>query len=213
MNTTPGKRDSSRLGEGQQPRLSRRLLQAARPQPGHSHLPIGELIENLGEGSFGWCLLVFAVVNLMPMPVGSNLITALPLLALTVQMAIGWDYVHLPRFIARREIHGVSFRRGVVRARPLFIRLERVVRPRHRWVFAPAYHRLTGIALFIISFALFLPIPLSGWVSAGALFAYAVGLIADDGLVALGGLVLGALAITVTTTMGTLLILGFKVVM
>ena len=48
--------------------------------------------------------LIFALVNLLPVPVGSNRITAIPVIVLTAQMALGDDQVRLPGVIARRGI-------------------------------------------------------------------------------------------------------------
>lgn len=194
--------------EYRQPRLSLRLLRAARPRNGGARIRIGELIENLGEYSFGWSVLVFALINMMPLPVGSNLITALPLIILTSQMSRGWHHVHVPEFIACREIDSATFRRRVASVRSLTARLERVLRPRYGWLFGPDYYRAISVALLAISLTLFLPIPGTGFILACALFVFAVGLIAEDGLVAFGGLCLGLVSMAMAVTLVTLFILG-----
>lgn len=194
--------------EYRQPRLSLHLLRAARPRDGGRRIRIGELIRNLGEDSFGWCLIVFGLVNMMPLPVGSNLVTALPLIILSWQMCRGWHYVHVPEFIARREIDSPSFRRRVASTRWLTARLERILKPRYQWIFSPLYYRGIAVTLFAISFALFLPILGTGFILASAVFTFAVGLVAEDGLIALAGLALGIVATGVALALVTLFALG-----
>ncbi|MBE9639166.1 exopolysaccharide biosynthesis protein [Salipiger mangrovisoli] len=61
--------------------------------------------------------------------------------------------------------------------------------------------RPLGGLLFAISFALFLPLPLSGWFPAISLFVVGVGLVEEDGLVAIAGLIFGTLSIGLTGLM------------
>lgn len=171
-------------------------------------LPIGMLVAVLGERSFGWSILLFAVINLVPMPLGSTLLTAVPLILLTAQMAMGYNHVRLPRMIARRSVSRSGLRRVVHRLQPVVRPIERIVRRRHEWIFRPRWERATGAALLAIAIALFLPIPLSGWFPAISLFISAIGLIERDGLVTLIGLVFGAVSIVVTLAMITTIVLG-----
>jgi hypothetical protein len=196
--------------EYRQPRVSLHLLRAARPRDGGQRISIGELIRNLGEESFGWCLIVVGLINMMPLPVGSNLVTALPAIILTWQMCRGWHYVHIPAFIARRDIDSTAFRRRVASIRWLTARLERVLRPRYQWIFAPAYYRAIAVMLFAISLALFLPILGTGFILASSIFTFAIGLIAEDGLVALAGLGLGLIAAVFAATLLTVFTLGIS---
>jgi len=197
-----------RIPDYRQPRLSLRLLRAARTQEGETSISLGQLIRNLGESSFGWCLLVFAMVNMMPLPVGTNLVTALPLLILSGQMLRGWHHVHVPEFISRRRINSLAFRRRVASMRFLTARLERLLRPRQSWLFAAAYYRAVAAILLTVSFALFLPIPGSGLISASGIFLFSVGRIADDGLVAIAGLSLGMVAVGVAIGLAGLFTVG-----
>lgn len=180
---------------------------ALRRQPVDT-VPVESLLAELGERSFGWTVLFFALVNLLPLPFGSNMITAIPLLLLTVQMALGYRHVTLPAFISRRHVPRDGLSRLVLRLKPLFRPVERIIRPRRSWIFQPRYERTIGLGLLVVATALFLPIPFSGWVSAGALAVTSVGLIERDGVVTLLGLALGGLAVTVTLSMAVLLLIG-----
>jgi hypothetical protein len=185
-------------GPVMRPGLTRALLRASGKRQGEETISLDELIGNLGEHSFGWCLLLFAMVNLTPLPIGSNVITAIPLILLTAQMTFGCRHVRLPGIVTKRRVPRSAFRRLVLRARPAIRLLERMARPRHAAIFSTNYYRIISGLLLAFSIALFLPIPLSGFIPAASLFLAAVGIIAGDGLAMLMSLVLGMVSIAIT---------------
>lgn len=205
--------------------MSRSLLMALRRRRGQAdqgpedagqaqddRRSLGAILSELGDRSFGWSIIVFALVNLLPLPFGSNIVTALPLLLLTGQMVLGFSYVRLPGFIARRRVPRRGFQGVVLRFRPVLWRIERVIRPRFAWLFTPRAERIIGAWLFVVSAALFLPIPFSGLISAFALLVAGIGLAERDGGVVCAGLAVGVLAIAVTLTAATAIVLGVRAV-
>jgi hypothetical protein len=194
--------------------LSRRLVRAAggRSRAGGElsgdAMRVDELIGTLGDRSFGWCIVLFALVNLMPIPFGGTMITSLPLILVTVQMALGLRELRLPGALMRREIGRKGFQKAVMRLRPLMRPIERVVRPRHAALFTARNEQLLGIVLVAVAVSLFLPIPLSGYLPAAALLVVGIGLVERDGLVALAGMILGMVAVGVTVAVGLAVVLG-----
>lgn len=189
-------------------RLSRRLFRAAGPRGAPGDLTVGEVIAGLGDRSFGWMILLFSLVNLMPWPPGSTLILGIPLVLVTGQMALGLRAVRLPGFVTRRQVNRKTFQRVVLRLRPLIRPIERMVRPRLAYVFAPGPERALGAFLLCVSIALFLPIPLSAYGPAIALFVTGFGLVERDGVITLIGVALGVAAIVVTVVAATMIYLG-----
>src|SRR3546814_16692804 len=106
-------------------------------------------------------------------------------------MVLGFSYVALPRFIAERRVSRRGFQRIVLRMKPVLRPLERIIRPRLAWLFERHSERLLGAFLFLVAFALFLPIPLSGFLPPFALFIAGLRLAERDGVVTLLGLPLG----------------------
>ena len=180
------------------PSLSLPILRTTREQHRAGGLSIGGLLTALGDSSFGWAIVLFALLTLLPLPPGSSLLTALPLLGTTLQMMIGYRHVRLPARLARVELNPEKLRRTVLRLRPVTRRLERVLSPRYSMLFGASNQRLLGMALFVIAFALFLPVPGSGWFPAVSLLVVGVGLVERDGLVVLAGVALGALSVVLT---------------
>ncbi len=190
-------------------RLSRRLVRAAARERGTAEdMSIGELIETLGDRSFGWCILLFGLINMLPMPVGSNMITSIPVVLLTGQMALGLHRVRLPRFVLNRRVSRKRFQKLVLWLGPAIRPVERLVRPRLDQVFAPRAERALGAFLFVVALALFAPIPLSGYIPAAALCLAAIGLVERDGAVTLAGAGLGLVAIAVTVVVAVMIFLG-----
>lgn len=189
-------------------RLSRRLFRAAGQRGAPGDLMLGEVVAGLGDRSFGWLILLFSLINLMPWPPGSTVILGIPLVLVTGQMALGLRQVRLPGFVTRRRVGRKTFQRVVLRLRPLIRPIERVVRPRHAYVFAPRSERALGGFLVCVSLALLLPIPFSAYGPAIALFVTGFGLVERDGLVTLAGAALGVAAIVVTVVSATLIYFG-----
>lgn len=190
--------DGSNDGIRRRPSLAMPILRTSREQQKAGPLTLGGLLQGLGETSFGWAIVVFSLATILPLPPGSSLITALPVLITVVQMTLGFDHVRLPARLARVKIDPGKLRRKLLRLRPIMRRLERILRPRMTWLFHGRYERLFGISLLAIAFTLFLPVPGSGWFPAISLFIAGVGLVERDGLVSLLGLLAGAVSIALT---------------
>ncbi len=192
--------------------LTRRLVRAAGEERASGEtMQVDALLSSLGDRSLGWCMVLFAIVNLIPMPLGGTMITALPLLLVAGQMALGVRELHLPAMLMRREIGCRRFQRVVMRLRPLMRPIERMVRPRREGVFTPRNERLIGCAMFAAAFALFLPFPLSGYLPAVSLLVTGFGLVERDGLVVLAGVGIGILSVIVTAAVGAALFFGVQI--
>ncbi|MDV7144368.1 exopolysaccharide biosynthesis protein [Tropicimonas sp. TH_r6] len=200
----------SQNGKGKRLSLSLPLLRTSRDHHRAGTLTLGNLISSLGEASFGWAIVLFSLLTFLPLPPGSSILTAIPLLVTTVQMMLGYPFVRLPGPMARMKLDQEKFRRTILRLRPITRRLERVLKPRHSVLFAPRNERLVGLLLFVISFALFLPVPFSGWFPAISMLIVGVGFVEQDGLVAAAGLVMGVLSVLLTVVLLVSISIGFE---
>ncbi|MCK7615965.1 exopolysaccharide biosynthesis protein [Roseibium sediminicola] len=185
------------------PSLSLPILRRSRDQHRDGTLTLGNLLSALGETSFGWAIVLFSLLTLLPLPPGSSLITGLPVLVTTLQMVLGFPHVKLPGPLARLKLDHTKLRRTMARLRPITRRLERMLVRRYEGMLAPKHERTLGLALFVIAFALFLPVPLSGWFPATALFIAGVGIVERDGLVVILGLLLGLASVLLTAAILT----------
>lgn len=189
-------------------RFSWRLLRAARDPGLQPDMSVAELVLELGDRSFGWCIVIFTLFNMLPMPIGSTMILAIPVILVAAQMAAGLSLVWLPGFVMRRRFSRKRFRRLVLKLRPLIRPVERLVKPRHHYLFTQRAERMIGVFLFFVALALFMPIPFSAYLPATSLLVAGIGLVERDGLIVWLGLALGAFAIVVTVVVGGLLLSG-----
>ncbi|MBE9639170.1 exopolysaccharide biosynthesis protein [Salipiger pacificus] len=133
--------------------LSLPIIRASRSQHQSGRLTVGSLLSGLGEASFGWALVVLSLVNLLPLPPGFTLLTAIPLLVASAQVCLGYPSIRLPRKFADLHLDHDKLRRTVLRLRPLTRRLERLLQKRHRYVFKRKRRLLpTGVQLDGVKF-------------------------------------------------------------
>lgn len=188
-------------------RLLRRLFRVAGERRDADEIAIADVVAKLGDRSFGWLLLFFSVFSLIPMP-GGGMITAIPLFWVLGQMALGYPRIRLPAWVTRRRVNRRAWQRLVMRMTPLIRPIERMLEPRMEHLFVRRNERLLGALQCLTAFALFLPVPLSGFIPAAALVITGLGLVERDGVVVLIGAVVGIVSIVVTAAVVAIMYLG-----
>jgi hypothetical protein len=146
-----------------------------------------------GDGP-GPLLFVLTLPILLPLPPGVSMVLALPLLLVAPQIVIGRRKIWLPRFLTRRTIKRPPLVKLIKRVLPTLERVEKVVRPRLRFLTGRVGASIVGVACTIIALVLVLPIPFANLVPALALGAFSIGLTREDGLFVLAGYGLIAIA-------------------
>ncbi|WP_264465602.1 exopolysaccharide biosynthesis protein [Roseitranquillus sediminis] len=155
-------------------------------------IAIGELIGHFGHRAFGALILFFAAPNCIPIPLpGLSFLFGMPLLLLSLQMALGRDEPWLPRFIRVRSIQTVDYRRIVGALRKPLDRIERLIRPRLLPVTSRRGERVLGLFGITFALVLFLPLPFGNAVPGLGLALIGIGTVERDGLAALIGVAIG----------------------
>lgn len=157
---------------------------------------VRDITESLGQRSFGFILLIFALPNSLPIlgiP-GVSTITGLPMLLVAVQMALGHDKVYLPRWIANSSIATADFQNLINKVAPWLRRLEKLMRPRILILTRKSAERWLGAFCVLLAFLLVLPIPLGNLLPALGILFIALGLIESDGVCVLAGIAIGIAA-------------------
>ena len=154
---------------------------------------VRDITESLGQRSFGFILLIFALPNSLPIigiP-GVSTITGLPMLFVAVQMALGHKRVYLPRWIADSSLATSDFHKLVGKVAPWLRRLEKLMKPRIAILTQRNAERWLGAFCVLLAFLLVLPIPLGNLLPALGILFIALGLIEHDGVCVLVGLAIG----------------------
>ena len=181
-------RFTRRRGRHSHERLSE-LLDRLAHEDDSERIAFGDLLEAVGERAFGALILVFSIpavmVGVIP---GISTLLGLPLLLLSIQLAIGSPRPWLPRSVSARSLERSAFARVVTTIRPRLRRFEKLLKPRLLALTSTWAERGIGLCCLIAAVLVFLPIPLGNLLPAVALCAFGLALMERDGVLVLLGL-------------------------
>jgi hypothetical protein len=174
------------------------ILTALASQPGE-RLTVRDIMAVLQDRAFAVLVVLLGLPNCLPMPPPIPLICGLLLALVAVQIVFGRPTPWLPRTLLNRSIAQTDVERAVGRAMPAFRRLERFSRPRMTFLDTPLTMRLMGAVILILALGLLFAPPFVGQIPLGlAVCLVGLGLVERDGLVVLGGLVIGSVGMTLS---------------
>lgn len=165
---------------GHDPRTSELLGAALRAHPGDA-IRLGALVEPLHERAFGFLLLILALPNFVPVPIGIGGPMGVLVSLTGLQMLFGLDRPWLPRRVADYALKRSIAERVVSAGQPVLTRLERLCRPRLEALTRRPASRFSGLLLLVIGILLALPIPFTNWPIGALLLLYGVTLLERDG--------------------------------
>jgi len=152
---------------------------------------LGQLIDALDERAYGLMLLLLAIPCCLPFVYILPQIVALPMLALSAQLALGREAPWLPRKLADRQFEIVSMRGTVERAERYLGWIERLSHARFRAISDGLGGRIVGALLIIPCASILVPLPLTNTTPGIGVAVTALGLIERDGLLIILGLIIG----------------------
>ncbi len=149
----------------------------------------------LGERGFGVMIAIFALPSAIPggpaaVP-GFTTVMGIPIVIFSFQLMMGRTNLGLPGFIERREFDSGGFQKlagYLVRVLSWF---EKLLKPRFHVLTGPVAERLLGAFCVIQAVILALPIPLANNLPALSLSLIGLGLIEQDGVAILLGILAG----------------------
>lgn len=154
-------------------------------------LTLGALTSALGDRAFGMVLFVLALPVCLPFLYGVPQIVALPMLALSAQMVMGRSAPWLPSAMASRRLSKQSLETTARGAERWFGWIENFATPRLSFLSGRTAERLIGVMFCLFCLSILVPLPLTNTTPGIALVIASLGLINRDGLLVLGGLILG----------------------
>lgn len=169
---------------------------------------LGSLIDLFGEKAFAVIFIVLMAVPALPLPTG-GVTHVLEVVAMLValELIVGRRTIWLPERWRGLEVGGPS---GGQFASELLRRIrwvERVSHPRLRVLFGGRPSRVVfGVFVFALSLTAFLAPPFSGLDTLPALgvVVLALGVLLEDFVLAVAGVVIGALGVAVVLVLGNL---------
>jgi len=181
--------------------LSQRLAQIV-AEDGPDRLSFTELAKQLHARAWGGLLVIFAAINVIPLPPGASVFFAIPLIIITAQMAFGRASPWFPARIDRRGVAKVDLSRLIEKMEWLEVRVERMFKPRLPVLTGPTATRLIGIVCFVL--ALLTTLPIVHVAPAAVIVLFGLALIYRDGALVIAAAVAGlAGAATATFLIGS----------
>ena len=176
--------------------LSQRLAQIVK-ETNDERLSFTELAAQLDSRAWGGLLFIFAAINVLPLPPGTSVFFAIPLMIVSVQMVLGRSSPWFPARIDRRGVKKTELERLIAKITGLEARIERVLKPRMASLTAPAATRLIGVVCFLLAILAAIPIPLFHMAPAAAILLFGLALIYRDGVVVIVAAIAAVLSLAV----------------
>lgn len=176
--------------------LSERLKQIAE-EAGADRLTFTELASKLQSRAWGGLLFIFAAINTIPLPPGTNVFFAIPLVIVAAQMAFGRTSPWFPGRIDRRGVTRAELERLIDKIGWLETRVERIFKPRLARLTGPTAARVISIACFVLALAAAIPIPAVHVAPAGTIVLFALALIYRDGALVIAACIAAILALAI----------------
>jgi hypothetical protein len=175
---------------------------------------LGSLIDLFGEKSFAILFVVLLGVPALPLPTGgaTHVFEAIAVL-LALQLIVGANTIWLPERWRSKELAGPRQQRFMEGLLKLIRRLERISRPRLRFLFN---HRLTNMAFGLLviggSLGAFLAPPFTGLDTLPALgvVLLSLAMLFEDVLLALFGLAVGVAGVVLEIVLGSAVVDALK---
>lgn len=172
------------------------LLDLVRKFPGE-RMTLQNVMDGLGERSFGFVLLLFGVLSAIAVVPGLATITAIPLLFFGLQMLAGYRTPWLPKSILRREFAKADLLAAIERAVPAMRWVETICKPRLLFLTGRFGERVLGLLVFILAIVIALPGPGTNFAPGVAIAFMAIAIIERDGLLVLVGMLVSVFALYV----------------
>jgi hypothetical protein len=179
------------FAETQPLNFSELLSEILKVQP-KERLTLSEFSALLRDRAWGGLLLTFAAINVLPLPPGTTMITGIPLIIVTAQLAAGKATPWFPRRINQRGVTKAEIAHLLAKILPWERRVERVFKPRLVGLTKHRGARVIGAVSLLLSVILWLPIPLGNHAPAASMMLFALALMYRDGVLVILGAI-GAL--------------------
>ena len=157
---------------------------------------IGQLVNRIGDRGFGLLLLILAFPAALPIPApGYATPFGIMMIILGSQMLKGRSTPRLPETFQKRTISFKVLDFAMSKGQVLFRLVEFFIRPRLSGLARNrSFLRLIGIIIVLMAAMMSLPIPLTNTAPSFVIFMLAAGMLEEDGLFLLLGLLLAPVA-------------------
>ena len=165
---------------------------ARRDQP----LSLQQLFRLHGRAGPGGLLVVLSVPCLLPVP-GAGVFMSMGMAMVAWMIWRHYPRLVMPRKVGRFQLSPPMARRALNILAWLYEKASHVMRTRQRWWLQPAHRLWLAPFVAVMALIIFLPIPFGNVVPAVALLLIGLGLVFEDGLAMLTGVLVGLALVAV----------------
>ena len=176
--------------------LSQRLAEII-AEAGPDRLSFSQLAAQLHSRAWGGLLLIFAAINLLPLPPGTSAFFALPILVVSAQMVFGRQTPWFPARLDRRGVTKKELQRLIGKMEWLERRVEQLFKPRLAGLTGSTSTRVIGLVCFLLALVAAIPVPLFHVAPAAAILLFGFALIYRDGVLVIAAAFAAVLSIVV----------------
>ncbi|MEO1672570.1 MAG: exopolysaccharide biosynthesis protein [Cyanobacteria bacterium J06631_2] len=178
--------------------LNRYFFEEAR----NEKVTLSEILNLAGERIFGFLFVILALPSALPVPApGYSIPFGIAMFFLAIQLVIGRDRPWLPAKIMNGSMPLKKVQGFIKRGNPWLQKIEALTKPRLSSICTTLPGQiLIGIAIAIMSISMMIPIPGTNTLPAIGIFVTGFGLVEDDGVISLLGLIICALGLAVSTS-------------
>jgi len=165
------------------------ILDSRATELSRDRISIGDILKLLEDRSIWALLLLLALPMVIPIPLpGISVPFGACMALISAQLAIGRDHAWIPGRLARRSVDAATFAKMARGVLPTLRRLEKIVRPRKRWLAGDWMRVPIGVVCLILAIIITLPIPLGHFVPGTAISLFSLGMMERDGVTIWTGL-------------------------
>lgn len=170
---------------------------------------LADILDLSGERTFGFLFVLLSLPSALPIPApGYSIPFGIVMCVLAVQLIIGRQRPWLPTAWQQKGFELNQVQKVTKAGVPWLRRIEMFSRPRFTTICTSYPGRVVlGIAIALMSISMMIPIPGTNTLPAVGIFVIGFGLLDDDGLISLVGLMLCLVAASVSST---ILFVGVK---
>lgn len=158
-------------------------------------MTIEDISTAFGARAFGAFLILFGALNLIPLPPGASFVAGVPLVIVSLQLALGRKRLWLPERIRQLKLSPEVLGKVMARLGPPLRKIERLARHRMWPADDATLASIVGWFALILTVPVLIPAPLSNVLPGVGIALLGIGLTARDGLWIAAGFAAGIVAL------------------
>lgn len=164
----------------------------------HEKLSLKKIMNQTHESVFGFLLVVLSLPSALPVPApGYSIPFGIAIIILSVQIIFGKKVPWFPDKIKNKELSIEKFKTGLQKINKFITFFEHLVKPRFSWIHKKG-SLLLGLLILLCGISMLIPIPGTNTIPALGVFVIALGMIEEDGLMEIIGVLVALVGLAIT---------------